>query len=79
MELSKLKHLFERQPQSDQHSIIYIPSIEVISETIETLEIDMDSYHSMIEHIINRKFVNKFHHQNGTNQHQHTNKNSSQK
>ena len=58
MELSKLKHLqcfmtsfdicfrrFERQPQSDQLSIIFTPSMEVISETMEISDIDTNPPH----------------------------------
>ena len=92
MELSNLKHLqiymtsfelyvrrFERQPQSNQLSIILFPSMELIFETLETADIDMSPYHSMIEPIFNSKFVNTFHHQNVPNNCQHTNKNFSQK
>ena len=92
MELSKLKHLqrymtsfeiyfiiFESQPQSNKLSIIFAPSIELIFGTLETAEIYMNPSHSMIEPIVNRNFGNIFHHQNGPNQHQHTNKNAIQK
>ena len=92
MELSKLKHLqrymtsfeldfrrFERQSQSDQLSNIFTPSMEVILETLETTDIEMNPPHSMIEPIVNRKFRNMFHHQNVPNQHQRTKKNAIQK
>ena len=69
---------FELNPQIDQLSIIFTPSIELICETLETAEIDTNSSHSMIEPIVNRKFGNTSHHQNGPNQRQHTNKNASQ-
>ena len=88
MELSNLEHLqiymnsfqldfirFERHPQSYQLYIIFNPSMELILENTQTADIDMNPYHSMIEHIINRNFGNKLHHQNGQNQRQHTNKN----
>ena len=92
MELSKLKNIqhyitsfeidsrrFERQPQSDQLSIIFTPSMAVIFETLEAAYIEMNPSHSMIETIVNSNFGNTFQHQNATNQHQHTNKNNSQK
>ena len=71
--------LFERSPQSDELKHTLDQSIENIFETLETDGIDMNPYQSMIDPIVNRKFVNTFHHQNGPNQRQHTNKNSSQK
>ena len=87
MEMSKLKQIqryttsfeldfgkFEHQPQSDQLSIIFTPSIELIFKTLETAEIDLNPHHSMIDPIFNRKFENTCHHQNGPNQHQHTKK-----
>ena len=92
MEMSKLKHLhrymdsfeiyfkrFERQLQSNQLSIIFNTSIELIFETLETADIDMNLSHSIIEPIVNKNFLNTFHHQNGPNQLQHTNKNYIQK
>ena len=92
MELSNLKHLqrymnsfeidfkrFERKPQSDQRSIILTPSMELIFETIETEDIGMNPTQSIIEPITKRNFENTFHHQNGPNYRQHTNKNASQK
>ena len=39
---------FERQPQSDQLSIIFTPSMEVIFGALKTLDIDMNPSHSMI-------------------------------
>ena len=65
---------FERHPKGDQLSIIFTPSIELIFETLETADIDMNPYHSMIETIFNRNLGNEFHHQNGTNQHKKTTK-----
>ena len=75
MELSKLEYLqryttsfeldfkrFERQPQRNQLSIIFTPSIELIFETLETAEIDINPYHLFIDPILNRKFENTFHH-----------------
>ena len=75
MELSKRKHLqhymtffeldfrrFECHPQSEQLYIIFTPSVEGILETLETSDIDMNKYHSMIEPIVNRKFGNTFQH-----------------
>ena len=70
---------FERQPQISQLFIIFTHSMKVIFETTETEYIDMNTYHSMIENIVNRNFGNKSHHKNGPNQRQHTNKNVSQK
>ena len=73
MELSKFKYFqrymtsfeldlrrFEHQPQSNQISIILIPSMEVIFETLETADIDMNTSHSIIEPIFKRNFGNKF-------------------
>ena len=61
MELSNPKHLqrymtyfdldfreFERQPQSNQLLIMLTPSMELISETLETTDIDMHPSHSVI-------------------------------
>ena len=59
---------FERQPQSDQLSITFNHSIELIPETMETADIDMNPSNSMIDPIVNRNFGNAFHHQNGPNQ-----------
>ena len=80
MELSKLKHIqrymnpfelnyrrFERQPQIQHLSLTFSPIIEEIFETLETADIDMTPYHSMIEPIVNRNFGNTFQHQNGPN------------
>ena len=66
-------------PQSDQIKHTFDKSIEHTFETLDTAEIYMNTYHSMIEPIINRNFGNTFHHHNGKNKRQHTNKNSSQK
>ena len=63
---------FERHPQSDQLFIIFTHSIELIFLTLETALIDMNPLHSMIDPIVNKNFGNKFHHQNGPNQRQHT-------
>ena len=65
---------FERQPQSKQLSIIFTHSMERICETLEIYDIDMNTYHSMIENIVNRNFGNKFKHQNDPNQRQCTHK-----
>ena len=75
MELSKIKNpqhymnlfelgfrRFELQPQSNQLSIIFNPSMELIFETLETADVDMNPSHSMIESIVNRNFGNTFHH-----------------
>ena len=80
MELSKLKHIqgymtsfevafrkFERHPQSYQLKHTFVHSKEIIFETLETDDIDMNSYQSMIEPIVNRNFGNTFYHQNGPN------------
>ena len=88
-EMSNLKHLqpymtsfeldfrkFECQSQSDQLSIILTPSIELIFEALETDDIEMYPSHSMLDPIFYRNFGNTFHHQNGPNQRQHTNKNT---
>ena len=69
---------FKRQPQSDQLSIIFTPSMELIFGILETADIDMNQYHSIIETIFNRNFGNTFHHKNGPNQRRPTNKNTSQ-
>ena len=70
---------FEHQPQSNQLSIIFTPSMEVIFETLKTADIEMNLYHSIIEPIFNRNFGNILHHQNVPNQRQRTNNNASQK
>ena len=53
--------------------------MELIFENLETEDIEMNPYHSMIEPIVNRNFGNKFHHHNGPNKRQHTNNILSQK
>ena len=65
---------FERQPQSEQFSIIFTPPMELIFETTDTDDIEMNPSHSMIDPIVIRNFGNKFHHKNGPNQCQHINK-----
>ena len=70
---------FERSTQSDQLKHTFDQSIENIFETLETAEIDMNPYQSMIEPIVNINFGNTFHHQNVPNQRQRTNENASQK
>ena len=42
--------------------------MEIIFETIETEDIYMNLYHSMIKPIVNNNLGNKFQHQNGPNQ-----------
>ena len=89
--MSKLKHIqrymtsfelnfsrFERYPQSEQISITFTSSMELIFETIEIVDIGMNQHNSIIEPIVNRNFGYKFHHQNRPNQRQHISKNSSQ-
>ena len=91
IELSNLNHLqrymisfeidirrFERQTQRNQLPIIFTPSMEVIFETLETADIGMTPFHSMIEPIVNGNFGYTFQHQNVPNRHQPTNKNTSQ-
>ena len=91
MELPNMKHLqsymtsfeiyfrrFEGHPQSEQLSIIFNPSMELKFETLETSYIDMNPSNSIIEPIVKRNFGNTFHHHNGPNQRQYTNKNASQ-
>ena len=53
--------------------------MELIFETLETSDIDMNPYQSIIEPIVNRYFGNTFHHKNGPNKRHHNNKNASQK
>ena len=65
---------FERLPQSQQLSTTSTPTIEEVFEILETADIDMASSHSMNENFVNRNFRNKFQHQNGKNQRQHTHK-----
>ena len=90
-ELSNLKHpqlymtfydleyrRFERQPQSNQLYLTFTPKLEEIFETIETADININSYQSLIEPIIDRNFKNTFQHHNGPNKRQHTHKNTSQ-
>ena len=92
MELSKLKNIqfymtsfeiefrrFERQPQSNQLSIIFTPSMELIFETLETADIDSNPPNSIIEPIVKSNFGNTFHHQNGPDQRQHINNKTSHK
>ena len=62
---------FELPPQRHQISTICNCTIEEVCETLETEDVEMSTYHSIIETIINRNFVNKFHHQNGPNKRQH--------
>ena len=52
---------FECQTQSSQISIIFNSSIELIFETLETADIDINPSHSIIDPIANRKFENKLH------------------
>ena len=68
---------FELQPQIQKLFIKLNPAVEEVFETLETLDIDMTPYHSMIEPISNRNFGNTFQHQNGQNQRQHTHKKTS--
>ena len=89
MEMTKWKHLqrymtpykiyyreFECQTQSHQLSTASTSTIEEVFETLDTVDIDMESSHSMIEPIFNRNFSNTFQHQNEPNQrqliHKHT-------
>ena len=75
MEISKLKNLqryktsfeinfrnFERQPQSEQLSIIFNPPMEEIYVILDTADIEMTPSHSMIEPIFNRNSSNTFQH-----------------
>ena len=91
MEMSKLRHIqqyitsfeldfrrFEYHLQSYQLYIIFTPSMGGISENIETSDIYMNPSHSIIGAIFNSSFGNTLQHQNGPNQRQHTNKNTSQ-
>ena len=91
MELSKLKRIqryinlfkldnirFKRQTQIQKISLTFTPKIEEIFETLETSDIYMTIFHSIIEPIVNRNFLNTFQHQTGTNQRQKTHKNTSQ-
>ena len=64
---------FECHPQSNQLSIIFTPPMELIFETLEKTDIDMNPYHSMIETIFNRKFGNTSHNKNEPNNCQYTN------
>ena len=50
---------FEHHPQKYQLSILFTTTMEVILETLETLDIDMNPPHSNIEPIFNRNFGNK--------------------
>ena len=68
---------FERQPQSNQISITFTPSMELIFETLGTADIDRNPPNSIIEPIVDSNFGNTLEHQNGPNQCQHTNKNTS--
>ena len=67
---------FERQPQKYQLYTTFNPSIEIIFETLETSDIDINPSNLMIYPIINRDFWNTFHHQNEQNQRQQSNKNA---
>ena len=55
---------FERQPQSEQLSIIFNPPMEEIFVILETADIEMNPSHSIIEPIFNRNSGNTFQHQN---------------
>ena len=92
MELSKLKNIqrymtpfelcyrkFECIPKIHQLSTTFTPTPEEVFETLYTAYIGIKSSHSIIEPIVNRNFWNTFQRQNGPNQHQHTQKNTSQR
>ena len=92
MGLPKLKHLqlymtsfeqyfrwFERPQQSNQLYDIFLPSMEYIFYNLKTADIEINTSHSMIELIVNRNFVDTFHHNNVPNQHQRTNQNVGQR
>ena len=69
---------FERIPQRHQLSTIFHSTIEEVFETLETADVDISTAHFIIEPIVNRNFVNTFHHHNGPNKHQCVHKNTSQ-
>ena len=49
---------FERQPQINQLYLTFTPKMEERFETLDTADIDMNPYHSIIEPIVNRNFGN---------------------
>ena len=61
---------FERQPQSDQLSIIFTPLMELILEPLDTVDIYINPYHLMIEPIVESNFENTFQYQNAPDQRQ---------
>ena len=71
---------FECKPQRYQLYNIFSFSMEEVFETLETAVIDMTTTRpsNMIESIINRNFVNTFHHQNVPNLRQRVHKHADQ-
>ena len=70
--------MFDRQPQRQEPSLTFTPKMEEIFEILETEDIDMIPFHSIIKPIVNSDIGNTFQHYNGINHRQHTQKNTSQ-
>ena len=65
---------FECNKHRHQLSTIFQHTIREFFETLDTEDVYMSTSHSMIDHIINRNFVNTFHRQNVPDQLQHFHK-----
>ena len=60
--------MFEPHTQRQQLSLTFTPKIEEIFDTLDTSDIYMTPYHSIIELISTGILANKSQHQNGPNQ-----------
>ena len=90
IELSKLKHLqcyttkFELEFINIERKPIVSNKFHfIVVEVFETLETLFDAptttyYSTMIKPSVSKNFGNYYHHQNGTNQHQHVNQHTGQ-
>ena len=61
-------------PQIHQPRTMFHFIIEEVFETLETVGVYMSTAHYIIDPIVNRNFVNTFHHLSGPNQRQHFHK-----
>ena len=69
---------FERKPQRHEISTKFHYKIEEFFDILETEDVDTSTTHYIIYLIVKRDFGNNFHHQNGPNQCQHTQKTTRQ-
>ena len=63
---------FEHITKKNQHYTIF-------TSTIDTVDVDMTTSHSIIEPMVNQNFGNTFQQLNGPDQRQHIHKNTTQK